>query len=244
MQNILVITDNGDQYIGFKKLLKEDFFYKDFKFTFCKSFHSKNVKIYEKGLDNLEIIDVKNDYKKIINDFDLIISLHCKQFFPVQLVKGVKCINVHPGYNPINRGWYPQVFAINYNNEVGATIHEIDELLDHGAIIARKKCQINSWDTSLEVYERILELELKLLKEYLPSILLQQYDTIQPEAEGKLYLRKDFKELCKIDLEEEGKFEDFLNRIRSLSHGRYKNAYFVDKDGNKVYLSINLENKN
>ena len=244
LKNILVITDNGIQYNGFIKLLKEDIFYQDYKFTFCKSFVSEKEKIYEKGLDRLEIIDVKNDFQRIIYDFDLVISLHCKQFFPVQLVKGVKCINIHPGYNPINRGWYPQVFAICYKNEVGATIHEMDELLDHGAIIARKKCLINSWDTSYEVYERILELELMLLRKHLPSILLETYDTIKPEIEGDLYLRKDFKELCKIDLEEEGKFKDFINRIRALSHGIYKNAYFIDENGCKVYLSINLEKKN
>ena len=74
--------------------MKEDIFYQDYKFTFCKSFVSEKEKIYEKGLDRLEIIDVKNDFKRIINDFDLVISLHCKQFFPVQLVRGVKCINI------------------------------------------------------------------------------------------------------------------------------------------------------
>lgn len=241
VKNILVVTDNGLQYKKFLLLLNDDVFYKDYNFTFCRSFASEKEKIYEKDLDNLDVINVKEDYNRIISKFDLVISLHCKQLFPSQLVKGIKCINIHPGYNPINRGWYPQVFAINYGNEVGATIHEIDEQLDHGAIIVREKCPIYSWDTSLEVYERILALEIKLLKENLPSLLLGTYETVKPEVEGVLHLRKDFKALCKIDLEEEGSFKTFIDRIRALSHGKYKNAYFIDENGEKVYLSISFE---
>lgn len=240
-KNILVVTDNGLQYKKFTSLIQSDSIYEDYNFTFCRSFASEKEKIYEKDIDSLDVINVKKDHDYIISKFDLVISLHCKQLFPKQLVDGVRCINVHPGYNPINRGWYPQVFAINYGNDIGATIHEIDEQLDHGGIVVREKCPIYPWDTSLEVYERILDLEMKLLKDNLLTILSGTYSVVQPEIEGKLYLREDFKALCKINLEEKGTFREFINRVRSLSHGAYKNAYFIDENGDKVYLSISLE---
>ena len=242
-KRILVVTDNGIQYRRFVALITKDKFYQNYVFVFNRSFSSAREKIYEKDIGHLKELNIKEHYKKIIQDFDLVISLHCKQFFPPELVHNIKCINIHPGYNPINRGWYPQVFAINYENEVGATIHEIDDELDHGGIIAREKCPINPWDTSLDVYERILELEMTLLGENLPTILSDSYTIVYPEIEGNLFLRKDFKELCQIHLEEEGTFGNFLNRLRALTHGNYKNAFFIDEHGNKIYLSINLEKR-
>lgn len=242
-KRILVVTDNGIQYRRFIALISSDENYQHYEFEFKRSFSSSREKIYEKDLGHLKEVNVQEHYHKIIQEFDLVISLHCKQFFPPELVNKVKCINIHPGYNPYNRGWYPQVFAIYYENEVGATIHEIDDELDHGGIIAREKCLINPWDTSLEVYERILELEIKLLEENLFKIISDDYIVIVPEIEGNLFLRKDFKELCQINLEESGSFKNFINRLRALSHGEYKNAFFIDDDGNKIFLSINLEKR-
>ena len=125
-KRILVVSDNGIQYQRFIGLISNNKRYQHYEFEFKRSFASVRKKIYENNLDNLKEVNVKEDYDKIIQEFDLVISLHCKQFFPPQLVNKIKCINVHPGYNPFNRGWYPQVFAINYGNEVGATIHEMD----------------------------------------------------------------------------------------------------------------------
>lgn len=240
-KRILVVTDNGIQYQRFKELLSNDESYQHYAFEFKRSFASVKDKLYENDLGHLKEVNVKEDYDTIIQEYELVISLHCKQFFPPQLVNKIKCINIHPGYNPINRGWYPQVFAINNENEVGATIHEIDDELDHGGIISREKCPINPWDTSLDVYERILELEMNLLKKNLFKILSNNYTVTVPEIEGTLYLRKDFSKLCQIDLEESGTFRNFINRLRALSHGEYKNAFFIDEHGNKIFLSINLE---
>lgn len=99
--------------------------------------------------------------------YDLIISLHCYQRFPSFLVQKVECINIHPGLNPYNRGWYPHVFSIVNKLPLGATIHEIDEDIDHGAIIAQHEVSLYSWDTSLTAYDRVVEAELSLIKENL-----------------------------------------------------------------------------
>jgi methionyl-tRNA formyltransferase len=79
-----------------------------------------------------KVYDLKksNHIIEIIEKYQLVFSLHCKQIFPSELISNVKCINVHPGYNPLNRGWYPQVFSIIYDLPIGATIHEIDEVVD------------------------------------------------------------------------------------------------------------------
>ena len=190
----------------------------------------------------LNAIDVKAEHEVIASQYDLVFSLHCKQLFPAQLVRTVKCINIHPGYNPYNRGWFPQVFSIINNMPAGATIHEIDEMLDHGAIIARREVKINSWDTSIDVYNRVQLIEIELLKEYLPVILQGLYKTTTPEEEGNVNLKKDFNALCQLDLNENMTIGAAINRLRALTHGSYANAFFVDPDtGSKIYIKISLE---
>jgi methionyl-tRNA formyltransferase len=157
------------------------------------------------------------------------------------MVKSLKCINIHPGYNPINRGWYPQVFAIVNGSYIGATIHEIDIYLDHGNIIDRDFIKIESWYTSLSLYIKINELEISLLKKNLINIVSNSYSILVPESEGKLYLKKDFDKLCQLDLNKQQTVQETINLLRALTHGEYKNAYYIDEvTGKKIYVSIEL----
>lgn len=192
----------------------------------------------------IEPVDVKAEEEELAKRYDLIFSLHCKQLFPGNLVKKVKCINVHPGYNPYNRGWFPQVFSILNKLPTGATIHEIDEELDHGSIIARKEVESHSWDTSINIYDRVQAAEVVLLAENLETILFGSYNTSKPEVEGNINLKKDFNELCKLDLNEKTTMGKALDKLRALTHGEYANAYYIDPETNsKVYVKIILEKK-
>lgn len=192
----------------------------------------------------IKVLDLKNPdtIKQMIADYDLIFSIHCKQLFPKELVEQVKCINVHPGYNPINRGWYPQVFAIINDSKIGATIHEIDEILDHGDIIAREFVEKKYTDTSLSLYNRILMKEIELIDLHVESIINNTYKANRPESEGELFLKKDFNNLTEIHLDENVTALQFINKLRALTHGAYKNAYFINPDnGKKVFITVSLE---
>ena len=108
-------------------------------------------------LKEVSRIDVSQVARSVIEKYDLVISIHCKQMFPKHLIESVRCINVHPGFNPYNRGWYPQVFSIIDGSASGVTIHEIDELIDHGKIIVQKKIELTEWDTSGSAYKKIMK---------------------------------------------------------------------------------------
>ena len=186
------------------------------------------------------IIDVRTDLEYIKENFDLIISIHCQQIFPRELVKTVRCINLHPGYNPSTRGWYPHVFAIIYDLPAGATLHEMDEMIDHGPIIARKLVEKDIYDTSTSLYNKILHAEVELFKENFDSIISLSYQLQKINEEGNLFSKSDYKKLLEFDLNEEGRFIDFYNRLRALSHSGYKNAYFLDENNEEVYLEIKI----
>ena len=238
-QNILIITDNPFLAERFEKEVWSSVDHSKYKLSYNCSPYSSPDQFNLKS--NINAVDLNKN--EVITDlllFDLIISIHCKQLFPKRLIDNVRCINVHPGYNPINRGWYPQVFSIINDTPIGATIHEIDEKLDHGKIIAREFVEKFEYDTSKTLYDRVVEKEIQLLKENLLGILDYTYKLITPENHGNLYLKKDFNNLCELDLDKESSLRQTIDLLRALTHGDYSNAYFKTKNNKKVYVSISL----
>lgn len=239
-KKILILTDNGFLHSRIKNVLSSDFSDIEATFEFRRSKGLGYKKLYVDGIESLDEIDVNKDYQYIIDNYSTVISLHCKQIFPEVLVNNILCINIHPGMNPYNRGWYPQIFAIINHERLGATIHVMDEKVDHGPIIDRKEVEVKSYYTSKEAYEKTLDAEIDLFRSNIRAIVNRTFSTYPPEFEGDFYSIKDFQELCKLDLNEKLSMQDAIDKLRALSHGDYKNAYFFDKDGNKIYVKIDL----
>lgn len=240
MSNILVISDNSTLAEGLLQIAKQEQF-QNSTFSFQCSKGSEELMSEALG-EPVTAIKVKEDCNAIIEaNYDLVISAHCKQLFPSQLTNGVRCVNVHPGFNPFNRGWFPQVFSIINKLPAGATIHEIDEQLDHGGIIAQETVPSYAWDTSIDIYNRVLEKELQLLRENLPSIIANTAIATAPKEEGNLNLKKDYNDLCELDLSKKQTVGSTIDLLRALTHGEYQNAYYIDvASGKKVYVSVSL----
>lgn len=240
---ILVISDNAFLCSKLESILMEKINAEQ-KIAFSIS-PSSEMGAFRKFISSeIMVLDLKKekniDY--IIENYDLVLSIHCKQFFPEKLVENVKCINIHPGYNPINRGWYPQVFSIYHDIPVGATIHEIDTELDHGPIIDREFVEKKAYDTSGTLYDKILDKEIELFSRNADHILNNTYTTFLPEDDGNVFLKKDFNTLCKIDPEEETTAGKFIDKLRALSHKDFKNAYFIEPDtGKKIFISLQIQ---
>lgn len=240
--NVLIITDNLFLSDKIEKIVELPAF-NDVNWNFAISLFSNFNEFNTSIKKNLYVYNLKNqsDVEEIVAKFDLVISIHCKQIFPEELFRRVKCINVHPGYNPINRGWYPQVFAIINDLPIGATIHEITSDLDNGPIIIREYVKSEITDTSESLYFKVINKELELFEQYLTVIIQGTYKTTQPKGDGNLFLKKDFDSLKELKLNEQMTNIQFINKLRALSHGNYKNAFFIDPEtGDKIYVTINL----
>lgn len=161
--------------------------------------------------------------------YDMVFSLHCRKIFPKWLVESIKCINIHTGYNPYNRGMFPHVWSIINGLPAGATIHEMDDKIDHGKIIAQQQIPVSPYDTSETLYKRVQFAEITLLKMTLESILNGTYTTSEPIGQGNYNSMEDFKKLCEINLGKIGTYGEFYNLLRALSHGEYKNAKLNDR---------------
>jgi methionyl-tRNA formyltransferase len=236
---ILIITDNEYLLTQFKNIVSSCSINGHFTYRYSVRNNSVRPNV-ELSLD-WKPIDLKKEWASVAGQFDLVFSLHCKQLFPAALVRATKCINIHPGLNPYNRGWYPQVFSLINKLPLGATIHEIDEEIDHGVIIDQEEVAVFSWDTSLTAYERVLDAELRLIRNNLLNILRGEYPTRLPVSDGNLNMRADFRQLCFIDRSALAHYGEVIDRLRALSHGDYWNAYFIDETGRKIFLRLQLE---
>jgi methionyl-tRNA formyltransferase len=185
---------------------------------------------------------MKSEYADLIGIFDLIISIHCKQLFPAELVQKVRCINVHPGYNPFNRGWFPNVYGILNGLPFGVTIHEMDSLLDNGPIIWQERVPIYLWDTAFDVYERVQFKEKEMLTSHFADMCIGSYTKYLPSEPGNLNWHRDFKALCEIDKSKVQSVGETIDYLRALTHGEFKNAFFVDPEtGKKIFIRLLLE---
>lgn len=156
--------------------------------------------------------------------YDLIFSLHTKVIFPKAIVESVRCVNIHPGYLPYNRGMFPHVWSIINGLPAGVTIHEMDEKIDNGKILHRREAMVLEKDTSETLYERVLDLEVTALTHNIDGVVhgrIKPFESPEPSNYNSL---DDYKKLCKIDPDKTVTFQEAFNLLRALSHGKYKNA--------------------
>ncbi|SEK39632.1 dTDP-4-amino-4,6-dideoxyglucose formyltransferase [Halomonas daqiaonensis] len=201
------------------------------------------AQIFSEEIDSsrISILDVKNSFDEVKVEFDIGFSCHCKQIFPKSLVEIIPCFNFHPGLNPYNRGWFPQVFSIINGMPVGATLHKMDSKIDHGPVIAQRAISINSWDTSKSVYERVLDAEFELFDIWIERLLTGDFEEIELNDEGNYNSISDFNDLCEIDLDRKVSLREAIDFFRAMSFEGYDNAYFYDEDGRKVFVSLSLK---
>ena len=236
-KNILVISDNLVLSDRFRKWILSKSAYNDLNFSFRKTVAST----FEQAADN-DILDLKNNshVETILTNFDIVFSLNCAALFPASLVNSIKCINIHPGYNPDTRGCYSEVFSIIYGTKIGATIHEMDAELDHGPIIVREEVLKEDWDTAHSLYHKIIEKEFELIENNFDAILNNSY-TVSHPGDGRIFTKKDFRKLQQIDLAEKKTFRELIDHLRALTFEGYDNCYFINKDGVKVFVSVQLK---
>ena len=235
--NVFVLTDNR---LWLKKA-KEIFAKYDYKVSFFCS--PKGAGLFENEINTGEIesIDVKESSPYLIANYNLGFSCHCKQIFPQDLVEAVRCINIHPGLNPYNRGWFPQVFSILNKKPIGATIHLMDAEVDHGDILYQKEIPVFDWDTSKSIYDRVVEAEFALFEEHFGYLINGTYSKFKMHDNGNYNSIADYKALLEIDMDAKITMREAIEFLRAMTHPPYKNAYFLTEKGERVFVGLDIE---
>ncbi|MDD3296104.1 MAG: dTDP-4-amino-4,6-dideoxyglucose formyltransferase [Candidatus Omnitrophica bacterium] len=237
-KRVIVIVDHIElfkEFVGIIQRLKNKV-----SFSFFCSPKNRNFKLKKFKTFEVKSLDVNQSRKWVIDNCDLVISLHSKQIFPSKLIAKKKCVNVHPGFLPYNRGWYPHIFSIINKKPTGATIHEMTNILDFGPIIDSQEIKIKPDDTSASLYKKIFKVEVKLIKKNIEKIIEGDYTTVMPNTKGNINYKKDYYKLLPIDRNKKIKAEKIINKIRALTHGECRGAYFIDKNKEKFEIKVSL----
>ncbi len=107
-----------------------------------------------------------------------------------------RIVNVHPALLPRfgGRGFYGlavhEAVLASGDRVTGATIHLVDEQLDHGAVLAQRSVAVEEGDTPETLAERVLAVEHSLYVDTLERIASGEIDldaatSLPPEGEGK-----------------------------------------------------------
>ena len=106
-----------------------------------------------------------------------------------------RIVNVHPALLPKfgGRGFYGlavhEAVLASGDSVTGATIHLVDEQLDHGPVLARRKVAVEEGDTPETLAERVLAVEHSLYVDTLQRIASGEIDldaatSLPHEGEG------------------------------------------------------------
>ncbi len=86
-----------------------------------------------------------------------------------------KIINIHPSLLPKYPGLHTHQQVIDHGDLIhGASVHLVDEQLDHGAVIAQTKLTVEPKDDALTLAEKLIAKEHKLLTQVV-SLIAQQH---------------------------------------------------------------------
>lgn len=214
--------------------------------------HPKKTEKYSEEIKNIANVDEQNifywketSYEKIREklkkkDSEILFTVNFGYKIPREVLKMYKkALNLHLSYLPYNKGSHPNVWAIIEGTPAGVTIHEMTENIDEGKIIYQEKVTIDPTDTGKILYEKLEEKSVEIIRKEFFNIINDKYKPKDNKA-GTIHYAKEFKQLCKIDLNKEYKAKDLINILRALTYPPYKNAYFIDENGNKVYIEVKL----
>ncbi|MFA9408697.1 MAG: methionyl-tRNA formyltransferase [Candidatus Dadabacteria bacterium] len=128
-----------------------------------------------------------NEIKSI--EPDIIVSCYFNQILKNRIfnIPKVSTVNVHSSLTQKYRGLNNYFWVlVNNERESGVTIHEIDEGIDTGKIIAQRTVKINNTDTAMAIFVRLSQECAELFLNSMEKIINKQ-STINDTSQSKYY---------------------------------------------------------
>ncbi len=126
---------------------------------------------------------------------DLIISFGYRKIIKKKILRVTKrpIINLHTSFLPFNRGAHPNFWSFVENTPKGVSIHEINEEIDKGKLIFRKKIKFKNLNKQSfkSTYDILFkEIEELFIKNFF-KILNHDYVSIKNFDNGTFHKKKD-----------------------------------------------------
>jgi len=117
------------------------------------------------------MLDKLREYK-----VDFICLAGYMKLIPVEIVKQYAIINIHPAMLPKygGKGMYGlhvhQAVIEAGEQKTGVTVHQVDEIYDHGKILSQEEVDVLPTDTPETLQKRVLEVEHRLYPDTIARI--------------------------------------------------------------------------
>ena len=113
------------------------------------------------------------------------LSVHYQRIVPERLIDAYEGLwNLHPGFLPSGRGFYPVFWALWEGTPAGATLHELVPALDAGPIVAQIEVEVRAEDTGGSLHPRVQDAEKELFDAWWPRIVAGEPLPATPQPEG------------------------------------------------------------
>ena len=160
---------------------------------------------------------------------DLLLSFGTGVIVPSWILEqpGLTALNLHAA-SPEYPGRDPHHFAVyDEATQYGATFHFMTASVDAGPIIDVELFNVPDDALPIDLLDKANEAAYRLLGKYLPMLLSGNILPSNPDLQwaGKKRSRKDFLELCRIDVGISE--EEFKRRQRACQMPGYDNLYTV-----------------
>jgi methionyl-tRNA formyltransferase len=177
-----------------------------------------------------------------IEEFDLLFSFGTSVIVPDSILSkpNLTAVNLHAA-PPQYPGRDPHHFAVyDGASQYGATFHFMTASVDAGPIIDVELFHVPDGALPIELRDNANEAAYRLLAKYLPPLLAGVSLSPNPNLAwaGKKRSRKDFQDLCRIDLDVSE--EEFKRRERACMMPGYSNLYTIIQ-GRRFQMSTNPE---
>jgi methionyl-tRNA formyltransferase len=169
------------------------------------------------------------------------LSVHYPHIFPETFLnKYWKMYNLHPGYLPWGRGYYPVFWALWDGEAAGATLHEIDSGVDTGPIVAQIRVDYSDADTGGSLHGRVRAAEERLFREYWHRIASGEALLASPQQGiGSFHTKAAFLARRRPANWRSLSAEDLLRLARALTFPGYPGLE-IDLDGHVMEVCVKI----
>ena len=207
---------------------------------------SNDYNLPVKTPQNFKSFDIIEEIKNLKPDFIVVVAYGIILPKTVLDIPNFFCLNGHASDLPRWRGAAPIQRAIEAGDKTTAACAMImEETLDTGPVIAKKKINILNKDTASSLHDKLSKLTANVLIESMDKIIQNKYKPIKQKITGITYANKITSNDTLINWSQNN--EEILRKLRSLSNWpggwTYHNQNRIRiHEAKKIEFSVGKEN--
>lgn len=207
---------------------------------------SNDYNLPVKTPQNFKSFDIIEEIKNLKPDFIIVVAYGIILPKTVLDIPNFFCLNGHASDLPRWRGAAPIQRAIEAGDKTTAACAMImEETLDTGPVIAKKKINILNKDTASTLHDKLSKLTANVLIESMDKIIQNKYKPIKQKITGITYANKITSNDTLINWSQNN--EEILRKLRSLSNWpggwTYHNQNRIRiHEAKKIEFSVGKEN--